>query len=316
MASVQFSVVIACYNQRDYVADSVQSALSQIHESREVIVVDDASTDGTAEVLRSFGDSIRLIAMEKNQGASAARNAGTAAARGNYIVYLDGDDVLKPWALSVYDRIIQARKPVMLLGSLTWFQDLVPALTEADTPSRIELVSYENWAEKDRPFRSSASALIVERRVLETIGGWTKEVWPFDDQFLAVELAHSGRTIRILNPATVFYRLHATNNFHNVPALISGCYNLVATWTSRRHFLGQPGNLESAALIGGPALYAVKRAFRAGLRKDGLRLFLRVWPWVAATVVVRLWRVFFKRPVEIISVQIEPREKAAQRGVA
>jgi len=80
-----------------------QSAISQIHESREVIVVDDASSDGSDSVLKSYGEMIRLISLERNEGASEARNAGTAAARGNYLVYLDGDDLLKPWALLVYE---------------------------------------------------------------------------------------------------------------------------------------------------------------------------------------------------------------------
>ena len=103
MATPQFSVIITCHNQRKFIADAVQSAISQIYESREVIVVDDASSDGSDSVLKSYGEMIRLISLERNQGASEARNAGTAAARGNYLVYLDGDDLLKPWALLVYE---------------------------------------------------------------------------------------------------------------------------------------------------------------------------------------------------------------------
>jgi glycosyltransferase involved in cell wall biosynthesis len=113
MATPQFSVIITCHNQRKFIADAIQSAISQIYESREVIVVDDASSDGSDSVLKSYGEMIRLISLERNQGASEARNAGTAAARGNYLVYLDGDDLLKPWALLVYDQIIDARKPAL-----------------------------------------------------------------------------------------------------------------------------------------------------------------------------------------------------------
>ena len=303
----KFSVVITCYNFRNFIADAVQSALSQTYPSREVIVVDDASTDGSDSVLKSFGDAIRLVGMETNQGASAARNTGTALARGDYIVYLDGDDVLKPWALSVYDQIIQALKPVLILGSLTWFQGAVPELGEAPTPSQIRFVSHDNWVQKDRTFRSSASVLIVERRTLGTIGGWTKEVWPFDDQYLAAELSDSGRAIQILDPPTVFYRLHSTNNIHNVSGLIAGCHGLVAAWQSNKRFIGRKRSLERAALIGGPAFYAVRRAFRAGLRREGLRLFIRVWPWVAAAAFVRLRaRVFGRRPTETMFVRIGP----------
>jgi glycosyltransferase involved in cell wall biosynthesis len=174
MATPQFSVIITCHNQRKFIADAIQSAISQIYESREVIVVDDASSDGSDSVLKSYGEMIRLISLERNEGASEARNAGTAAARGNYLVYLDGDDLLKPWALLVYDQIIDVRKPALILSNLTWFQGSVPWPGEIDTPSQIEFVSYENWIQKDRPFRSSASALVVERQVLSTVRGTRK----------------------------------------------------------------------------------------------------------------------------------------------
>jgi glycosyltransferase involved in cell wall biosynthesis len=302
----QFSIVIACYNQRNFIGDAVQSALSQTHPSREVIVVDDASTDGSDSVLESFGNAIRLVRMETNQGASQARNAGTAIAQGEYLVYLDGDDVLKPWALSVYDQIIQTLKPVLILGSLTWFEGAIPALGDADNPTQIKFVSYDNWVQKDRPFRSSASVLVVKRRILETIGGWTKEVWPFEDYYLEVELAHSGRTILILDPPTVFYRAHSTNTIHNLPLLISGIYKFVAAVESNGRFNGKQRSVASFALIGYQPFYTVKRAFQAGLLVEGLRLFKRAWPWIAAAALIRFRRVFGQRPTETMPVRISP----------
>ena len=306
MSLPQFSIVIACYNQRNFIGDAVQSALSQTHPSREVIVVDDASTDGSDSVLESFGNAIRLVRMETNQGASQARNAGTVLAQGEYIVYLDGDDVLKPWALSVYDQIIQTLKPVLILGSLTWFQGAVPALEATATPSQSRFVSYDNWIQKDRNFRSTASAVIVERRTLETIGGWTKEVWPFDDFYLLVELSDSGRTIQILDPPTTFYRIHSSNAIHNTSNWIDGSYHLVAEWQSNRRFVGRKHRLKRAALIGSPVCLAIQRAFQAGQYREGLRLFTRVWPWVAAAALIRFRRVFGQRPTETMPERISP----------
>lgn len=308
MSCPQFSIVITSHNQRSFIADAVESALSQIHTNREVIVVDDASNDGSVSLLESFGNAIRLVRNETNQGASKARNAGTAIAQGDYIVYLDGDDVLKPWALSVYDQIIQTQEPVLILGSLTWFQGAVPAPEEATAPGQVRFVRYENWAQKDRTFRCSASAIIVERRTLQTIGGWTKEVWPLDDQYLTAELSDSGRTIQILDPPTIFYRAHDSNiSQHNAAIFISSCYHFVSVWRSNRRFIGRKQRLARAALIGGPAFYSVKKAFRAGFRREALHLFMKVWPWVAAAALVRLRaRIFGLRPTETIPVQINP----------
>jgi glycosyltransferase involved in cell wall biosynthesis len=304
VAVLQFSIVITCRNQRSHISDAVDSALGQIFSNREIIVVDDASTDGSDAVLRCYADKIRLIRLERNQGAPSARNAGAAAARGKYLVYLDGDDALKSWALWVYDKIIQARNPVLLLASLSWFKDSVPESGHADIPQAAEFVSYNNWIEKDRPFRSSASALVIERSAFESIGGWSKDVWPFDDQYLAAELAYSGRTIQILKPATVFYRRHAGNTIDNIPLLVRGCYRFVAAWESNKRFYGAGRNLERFALIGGPALWVVKKTLRAGQRLEALRLLLSIWPRVIAAAFLRLRAVFWGQvPKEIFPLR-------------
>lgn len=85
------SVVIPAYNCERYLARAITSALNQDYPNLECIVIDDGSTDGTAQIIESFGDRIRPI-FQSNKGASAARNMGIAAAQGKYIAFLDADD--------------------------------------------------------------------------------------------------------------------------------------------------------------------------------------------------------------------------------
>lgn len=89
------SVVIPCYNTERYVGEAIESALDQTYSSVEVIVIDDGSTDGSLEVIRSFGARIRWE-TGPNRGACAARNRGLALARGELIQFLDADDLLHP----------------------------------------------------------------------------------------------------------------------------------------------------------------------------------------------------------------------------
>src|ERR1035441_8051583 len=151
MPITRFSIIIISYNQREFIKDAVDSALCQRNEPAEIIVVDDASTDGAQEILRQYGDAIRLICRETNQGACAARNCGAALATGEYLVFLDGDDALPPWALDVYDRIVEARKPMMMLGDHWWFKGTLAALQPGDTPHEIRLVEYEDIMWSARP---------------------------------------------------------------------------------------------------------------------------------------------------------------------
>jgi glycosyltransferase involved in cell wall biosynthesis len=93
--SLTISAVIPAYNCEKYIARAIQSVLAQIRPPDEIIVVDDGSTDKTAEVVRSFGDKVVLI-QQTNAGVSAARNAGITAAKAQWIAFLDADDEWLP----------------------------------------------------------------------------------------------------------------------------------------------------------------------------------------------------------------------------
>lgn len=92
------SVVIPNYNYARYVSAAVESALSQTYTHVEVIVVDDGSTDNSIEVLRTFENKIRII-QQKNSGQSISRNRGISEARGDFVAFLDADDLWMPTKL-------------------------------------------------------------------------------------------------------------------------------------------------------------------------------------------------------------------------
>ena len=93
------SIIIACYNQAHFLGEAIESALAQTYSSREIIVVDDGSTDNTAEVARRY-PALRYI-FQENAGPSAARNTGVGNSHGEYLVFLDADDRLLPDALKM-----------------------------------------------------------------------------------------------------------------------------------------------------------------------------------------------------------------------
>src|SRR5262245_61984222 len=101
MKRVRYSIIITCYNQRDFIREAVDSSLNQGGDT-ELIVVDDGSTDGSRQILRDYGRQINLALMPANGGAPRSRNFGASVAQGEYLIFLDGDDVLMPHALRVY----------------------------------------------------------------------------------------------------------------------------------------------------------------------------------------------------------------------
>ena len=93
------SIIIPCFNNERFIGDAINSALAQTYSNIEVIVIDDGSTDSSLDIIKSFGGSIISIS-KANSGASAARNDGLEKARGEFIQFLDGDDLLTQDAVS------------------------------------------------------------------------------------------------------------------------------------------------------------------------------------------------------------------------
>ena len=88
----KISIIIPCYNDEPYIEQSINSALGQDYENKEVIVIDDGSNEVTKAKLRELEPRVTKLITQENKGASAARNAGISAAKGKYILTLDSDD--------------------------------------------------------------------------------------------------------------------------------------------------------------------------------------------------------------------------------
>lgn len=101
------SVIIPLYNNEQYVKDSVNSVLQQSYQHFEVIIVDDGSTDGSLEQLSGIVDLVTIIKQE-NQGSAVARNMGLAAAKGEFIAFLDADDLWTPYKLALQVEFLNA----------------------------------------------------------------------------------------------------------------------------------------------------------------------------------------------------------------
>jgi succinoglycan biosynthesis protein ExoO len=120
----EVSVIIPAYNTESYIARAIASALDQTLHNIEVLVVDDASTDSTAEVARRFQDErVRVLVNDQNMGAAGARNRALREARGNWIAVLDSDDWYAPERLERLLQVAQAEQADMVADDLYYVQD-------------------------------------------------------------------------------------------------------------------------------------------------------------------------------------------------
>ncbi|WP_432472053.1 glycosyltransferase family 2 protein [Amphritea sp. HPY] len=101
MFDLEVSVIMPSYNSADHISASISSVLQQTFTDWELLIIDDCSSDNTAEVVKGFlqNSRIKLIQLEKNEGAAIARNVGIERSQGRYIAFLDSDDIWLPYKL-------------------------------------------------------------------------------------------------------------------------------------------------------------------------------------------------------------------------
>jgi glycosyltransferase involved in cell wall biosynthesis len=278
--SPQFSVIITCHNQASFIEDAVLSAIAQSHRAYEVIVVDDASSDGSLDILKEFGNSIRLVCAPQNIGANPARNLGAQRAGGDYLVFLDGDDLLRPWALNTYKSVVSTSQAPIVLSRLFFFEGAPPELGE--TPQDITFVQYENLIQKDRMHRASASATVVKRTTFQEVGGWTEGLFHLDDLDIMMKLGVSGRCVQILSPATTCYRVHSGNTVGHVSPFIPAMLALIHKEKTGEYPGGPRFRFERYAFLGGPIFFWIKKCLRAHLYASANSLLINGWAMACA----------------------------------
>ena len=168
------SAIIPAYNAAATAGAAIESVLAQSYREFELIVVNDGSTDTTAEVLRRYGDRIMVI-EQANAGAAAARNTGLRAAHGTYIALLDADDLWKPQLLERLVPVLEADPEcVLAYGDLEVIDSNGNSLhtgligeAVAHAPALDEMLR--------RVWPIMPSAVVMRRGVLEAIGGFCTE---------------------------------------------------------------------------------------------------------------------------------------------
>lgn len=169
------SVVIPTHNRSKLLRRAVESVLTQTYDSYELIVVDDASTDDTAELIKSFDDPrVRYLRHDISRHASASRNTGSRAAMGRYIAYLDDDDEWLPHKLVKQIELIENAPHDV--GMVYCWLDYIDADGRTVAELHPSLRGKVFGQVLDRQRLGNSSTLVVRREVFEIVGGFDEEL--------------------------------------------------------------------------------------------------------------------------------------------
>lgn len=159
------SVIIPTYNRAHMVPRAIHSVLAQTFADFELLVVDDASTDGTEEIVRGIADPrLRYIWRPANGGVSAAQNTGLAAARGEFISILHSDDEYLPVKLDVQVPLLRATDAGAVMGAVT----IVEPTGEFLRLSNLRGTTYENWIGFEKGIH--ISPMLIRRPLAQALG--------------------------------------------------------------------------------------------------------------------------------------------------
>jgi len=197
------SVIIPAYNREAYLGEAIESALRQTRPPDEIVVVDDGSTDRTAEIAQSFGKTVRCLS-QANQGAGAARNAGLQATRGNLVAFLDSDDLWLERKLEIQIAFLQAHPEL----------DLVTCHMKSFLSPEIDPTTVPAFDEKAIAACNSTS-LLARRKIFTRVGLFEAELrdGEFIDWFGRAQ--EKGIRYQILPDLLVLRRVHLTNTVHD-----------------------------------------------------------------------------------------------------
>ena len=206
----KISVVIPAYNAESFLGQTIASIATQSFDDFEIIVVDDGSTDATAEIARTADPRVRVV-QQRNQGIAVARNIGISKSRGDWIAFLDHDDLWHPHKLKAQTEVLE-RDPgcgIVYGEFLRWNPLTPPQFLDETIDSRriapdlsgfiLPQLIHTNWV--------LLSTAVIRRSVFDAVGGFDPDMPPADDWDLMLRAAEHFRFVKLAQPLAL-YRVH------------------------------------------------------------------------------------------------------------
>lgn len=204
------SILIPAHNAEKWIADTIHSAVVQTWQRKEIIVVDDGSSDGTSEVARRFASKEVKVISTENQGAAAARNHALQSCQGDYIQWLDADDLLAPDKIELQLAGLRETDGKRTLLSSAWAPFSYRPKHARFVPTSLwqDLTPIEWFVKKmgENLYMQTATWL-TSRELTQAAGPWNVHLLSDDDVEYFCRVLLASERIRFVPDAKVFYRI-------------------------------------------------------------------------------------------------------------
>lgn len=204
------SVIMPVYNSEKYVSDAIESVLSQTYSNLELIIIDDCSTDNTMNILSSYSKQdtrIKIIRSEKNSGCAASRNKGLRFCKGNYIAFIDSDDV---WAKEKLEKQLRYMENNLLNMTFTSYNIINSDGIFLKTRKIKDVLTFEDLLKENSIIFSTT---IFNKNA---VNGLTfKDEWFHEDYVYLLDYLEKNNLMNGLSDCLVNYRVHNQGRSYN-----------------------------------------------------------------------------------------------------
>lgn len=198
MENIEVTVLMPAYNVEKYIREAIDSVLDQSFGNFELLIVNDGSKDGTAEIIRSYHDPRIVLINQSNQGVSSALNTGLKQARGKYIARFDADDVCYPYRLQEQVDFMEKNPDHVLIGSDADYMD-----REGGFLYRYRNIghTYEEICRHVTTYCPFVHSTVFYRRdVVLELGGYNAKAHTFEDWLLWTKFIKKGKCLNFVKP--------------------------------------------------------------------------------------------------------------------
>ena len=213
------SILIPAYNAEPWIADTIKTALAQTWPRTEIIVVDDGSRDQTLSIARQFASKNISVVTQENQGAAAARNCALALSQGEFIQWLDADDLLSPDKVAKQMAAVQECRYKRQLFSSGWgyFYYRLDRANFTPTSLWCDLSPVEWLIRKmGQNLHMPPATWLVSRELTQAAGPWDTRLSLDDDGEYFCRVILASDAIRFVPDAKVFYRASSSDSLSSI----------------------------------------------------------------------------------------------------
>jgi glycosyltransferase involved in cell wall biosynthesis len=302
----KISVVVPLFNKEKFVGEAIRSILSQELPCDEIIVVDDGSTDGSVEAVKRIGHPLIKLISQPNAGVSAARNTGIEHAQGEWIAFLDADDQWLPGFLVRIRQLMREFPASRVCATSFFIRNLSTGAMQTSSPSNLtfiaetgEIGNYFQVAISSLPPVHS-SAIVVERALIRSIGGFPVGVTSGEDLITWGRLALMTNIAYCRTPYTIFqydpnlpYRVPQTVDFvgAELRKMILDAPRHRKRWIKK--YIGKWHKMRAHSYIG---VNYNRKAFAEIRKSIHFSPVSKVWLFIPYMAVRKIFRIFAITP--------------------